>query len=896
MSISESSSPTPVLSRVQPSLPQELSRYLTQHRSKVEEQIRSGGAEAGLAAGVHYSRAIDGLLCALFSAVEAAMTLEGTFVPVSLAAVGSYGRGAVSFSSDLDLRLLCAGDVASAAQPVAEAVLYPLWDSGLSIGHQVVTEDEVIELAQGDLPTATSLLDWRVLAGPDAASKRMLARAFEGIFGPGKIQEFLDRLAARAVERSARYGGSVYLLEPDVKNGPGGIRDLDIACWAARARFRVRDLKELVHLGVLIPREYTRVAEAAELVWRIRNLLHVHAGRRSDRLSFERQETLAEDMGYGTGGQAVERLMRDYYRNARELERARDMLLARAAPPPTRRPHWQSLGGGLVRLADSVTLAHPGALDAEPALALSLYEEAVRRNLRVNEYARDAVIRATTSDNFGERLRASPGASRSFLRLLTTAKRTRFRRGSVMAEVHDVGLLVAMIPEFLPVIGRVHHDVYHTLTVDAHSVAAVDRLRAMVRGDLAAEFPLASRIAAEAARPNVLYLATLLHDVGKDIGGRNHSERGAELAAHILGRLGVGESETREVQSLITNHLRMYHVATRRDIDDPETIDAFAAEVTGREGLRELYLLTLADVSTTNPTAMTSWKARMVDELYFATERFLSTGERKPSDLVHMRRTAALDALSDGDPAVHEFATRFLSALPERYLVANAAADVARHTRFAAGSAGTDFTLEALALADDHVELGFVADDRPGLLAIVTAALAAARLDVVGAQIYSWQDGGRTRALDLFWVQGGSSVGDGVSTLLPRVRRDLAGLLSGEVEPTALVHKRTTRRGFKRPTPEVATKVSFDDRATGHTVLEVITRDQPALLFWLAHSLQEAGLSISIAKINTEGDSVADVFYVSDAQGAKIDEPARIEEIRKRIFATIAQLQTEKEP
>jgi [protein-PII] uridylyltransferase len=894
--MSELSSPAPLLARVQPSLSQELSRYLAQHRAKVEQQIRGGGAEAGLAAGVNYSRAIDGLLCALFSAVEAAMSREGSFVPVSLAAVGSYGRGAVSFSSDLDLRILCAGEVAMAAQPVVEALLYPLWDSGLSIGHQVVTEDEVIELARGDLPTATSLLDWRLLAGPEEASKRMLARAFEGIFGPGQIQEFLDRLASRAIERSARYGGSVYLLEPDVKNGPGGIRDLDIACWAARARFRVRDLKALVQLGVLIPREYARVAEAAELVWRIRNLLHVHAGRRSDRLSFERQETLAECMGYGSGGQAVERLMSDYYRNARELERARDMLLARAAPPPTRRPHWQRLGGGLVRLADSVTLAHPGALDAEPALALRLYEAAVRRNLRVNEYARDAVIRATTSDNFAERLRASPGASRSFLRLLTTAKLTRFRRGSVLAELHDVGLLAAMIPEFLPVIGRVHHDVYHTLTVDAHSVAAIDRLRELVRGDLAAEFPLASRIAAEAARPNVLYLATLLHDVGKDIGGRNHSERGAELAAVILGRLGSSDGETREVQSLIAKHLRMYHVATRRDIDDPETIDAFAAEVTGREGLCDLYLLTLADVSTTNPTAMTSWKARMVEELYCATERFLSTGERKPSDLVQLRRQAALDALSEDEAQVRAFASRFLSELPERYLVANTPDDVARHTRFAARCAGEAFHLEVLALADDHVEIGFVADDRPGLLAIITAALAAARLDVVGAQIYSWQDAGRMRALDLFWVDGGSSVGDEVSTLLPRVRRDIALLLAGELEPRALVQKRTSRRGFKRPKPQVATKVSFDDRATAHTVLEVITRDQPALLFWLAHSLQDAGLSISIAKINTEGDSVADVFYVSDADGAKIDDPTRIEEIRGRILATIAQLQTEKEP
>ena len=196
-------------------------------------------------------------------------------------------------------------------------------------------------------------------------------------------------------------------------------------------------------------------------------------------------------------------------------------------------------------------------------------------------------------------------------------------------------------------------------------------------------------------------------------------------------------------------------------------------------------------------------------------------------------------------------------------------------------------------MADDHAELGFVADDRPGLLALVTAALAASRLDVVGAQIYSWNNGTRVRALDLFWVRAGSGGAESVRTQLPRIRRDLAELLAGRIAPSELVEKRSTGRGFSRPAPEVETRIAFDDRATAHTVLEVITRDRPALLFWLAHTLQQAELTISIAKINTEGDKVADVFYVSDAEGAKIDDPARIEQIRQRIMSTIVKLQSE---
>ncbi|MBX3129596.1 MAG: [protein-PII] uridylyltransferase [Polyangiaceae bacterium] len=879
----------PLLQRVAPSLGDEIRGYLQRHREAVEAMIRRGGPEAGLAAAHTWSRAFDGLLCSLYAALGGVTRREGPWSTCTLAAVGSYGRGAIAFASDLDLRLLCPKQETGVSESLAEALLYPLWDANLTVGHQVVTADEMIDLAREDLPTATTLLDWRVVAGDAKSSEGLLRRAFEGLFGLGNVQSFLDRLAQSAGERHERYGGSVYLLEPDVRNGPGGLRDLDVACWAARARYRVRDLKALVALGVLVPREHTRIAEAQEFLFRIRNLLHVHAARRSDRLSFDRQEQLASDLGYGGGGPEVERFMSDYYRHARELERARDMILARAAPPPTRRPHVVRLGRSLLRLGDSITLAHPGALDGEPALALRLYDEAVRRQLPVHDYARDAVARAATRADFCQRLRESEEANRLFVKLCTTAKLTRFKNGSVLGELHDVGLLTAMIPEFLPVVGRVHHDVYHVYTVDAHSVAAVDRLRALVRGDLAQEYPLAARIAAEIGRPSVLYLATLLHDVGKDIGGRNHSERGAELAAVILGRLGFSPEDTREVQHLVTKHLRMYHVATRRDIDDPGTLQAFAREVNGREGLRELYLLTIADVSTTSPTAMNSWKARMLDELLRATESWLGSGAPR-SDAQEEKRNGVLGA-SELSPKERGQLEQFLRAMPERYLTANDVRDIARHARFAVAAGAQPFRVEALASADEHVELAFAADDRPGLLAMVTAALAAARLDVVGAQIYVWtDDAGRARALDLFWVRGGDDA-QAVRTQLPRILRDLERLWSHEVAPAELVQSRTLARGWGRRTPTVATEVSFDHQASAHTVLEVITRDRPALLFWLAHTLQDAGLSIAVAKINTEGASVADVFYVTDASGSKIDDPARIEEIRTRITQTIARLQ-----
>jgi [protein-PII] uridylyltransferase len=893
MSTSAPSIAPELLEHCSPGLVPELRSYLSRHRLEVEAMIRTGGREAGMPASRRYAKVFDGLLSSLFHATAATMSKDGAWSPVALAAIGSYGRGALALHSDLDVRLLCK-DLES-ARLVAEALLYPLWDAGLSIGHQVVTAGELVELARKDLPTATGLLDWRLIAGEGRSTEELLARAFEGLFGTGNIRSFLDRLEARAAERSERYGGSVFLLEPDVKNGSGGLRDLDVAHWAARARWRVNDLSELVRIGVLVSREWQQIEAANQMFFRLRNLLHAYAGRRSDRLSFDRQEALAQDMGYGSGGPAVERLMSDYYRHARTISQAREMIVARAAPPPKRRPTERSIGRGLKLTNEALSFEDPGALETDPALALRLYDEAVRRDLPVYSFARDAVARAASSPSFCEKLRASEEAAKLFVKLCTVAQRTKTKTGSVVQELHDVGLLVAMVPEFSPVVGRVHHDLYHVYTVDAHSVAAVERLCQLCRGELAAQYPTASRLAAEITRPQVLFFATLLHDVGKDIGGKNHSERGHGMARSILERLGLPDADIREVQHLVLKHLRMYHVATRRDIDDPKTVEEFSREVHGSEGLRELYLLTVVDVSTTSPTAMTSWKARMLDELYVAADRCFGEGRVPSVSSERLEEVRSAVRAMCPERGEREFLDHFLAAMPERYLYANEPGEILRHSRFARQAQEKQLSVTVMTSDEPYVELGFIADDRPGLLARITATLAAARLKVVGAQVYSWKDNyGRTRALDLFWVRGGTSA-ENVHRLVPRLERDFGKLLGGELSPRDLVAgKKRASSWSERPAPRVETEVAVDNRgASQHTLIEVTTRDRLGLLFWIANALQEAGLTITLAKINTEGNRVADVFYVTDVSGAKLTDPERVEALKTQIVAAIAQLEVE---
>ncbi len=906
------SPPSERLMRIAPPLGGELRDYLNRHRADLAARLSRG--EDGVSLGKRHCKVIDGLMSSLHAAGCATLAQRG--MRPELGAVGSYGRGAVALRSDADVRVVMPGGPKhrEAATAFAEALLYPLWDVGMPVGHQVMDPSEALELAQRDLATATSLLDLRHVAGDRTLTAQLLDRAWSGLFSEGELAAFVDRLEEEAALRHERFGGSVYLLEPDVKSGAGGLRDLDGARWAARARFKVGGSPELdvwaelVRLGVLVAREAKEVAAAEEFLWRVRNRLHAHAGRRSDRLTFDEQESVAVEMGYlrekdgeSARAAAAERFMQDYYVQARVITRSRERILHRSTPPRRRGRQVETDLGGGVRLFDGhVTIAGTAELIQDPALALRVYAACVRNRAPVLEYARDAIARVASDPAWCEELRKSREAAQIFVELICTVPEARTRRGSIAGELHDQGLLLAMIPEFQPVTGRVHHDVYHVYTVDVHSVAALDCLRALCRGELAQERPLASRLAAEIARPVPLFLATLLHDVGKgypDSSGsrKHHSNAGAELCDVILPRLGVSPEDVAEARSLVLQHLAMYHTATRRDLDDAAAIEEFAPLVRGREGLRDLYLLTVADITTTSPTAMNSWKARMLDELYFAADGFLAGHKDKADEERFQAARAQARRLWVGPPA---FLDEFLETMPERYLVANTPEAIVAHAGVALdrGAAPVHAALVP-ARHPEIAELCVVATDRPGLLKRIAAAITAGRLEVLAAQVYSRTrqsssmsgDGGEGEAVDLFWVQSRADGVDSVERGMPRLVRDLAEFCATEKDPQDLLEQRlgSSSPWRERPSPAVTTDVSIDDRASPrHTVIEVFAKDRPGLLFALARELHELGLSIALSKINTEGTKVADVFYVNELDGSRVP-PGRFKEIRDALMSAI---------
>ena len=833
----------------------------------------------------------------------------------AIVAVGTFGRGALPFASDLDLKLVVPRRAdRQEVQAWADAFLYPLWDAKIALGHQVTTLEDWVDLAATDLASATSCLDARVIFGNDQVGRTLAQKAWPALFEGEALGKFIEALEKERSKRSERFGGSVYLLEPDVKAGGGGLRDVDIARWALGARHCVAPVLgtkahlvwgELLRKGFLVEREVAEFSQAEELQWRVRNRLHAHAGRRSDRLTFDEQETIAVALGFeplhiddpvDRRALAAEALMQAYYQRAHAVSRSCERILDRVRPRKRRgKPVEAVLEADIRRFDGTIALENVEALTRNPATALRVVAVASKEDAPMSSFTRDAISRAAAEPKWTERLRNSPDAAPIFLAILSQKCPVgAFRGRSALGELHELGLLLAMIPEFEPVTGRSHHDVYHVYTVDVHSVTAVDKLAALCRGELGNEFPLASRIAVELSNPRVLFCAALLHDIGKGYpdksGSRlNHAAVGAQKSTAILQRLGLDPQEIADVAALIELHLEMYHTATRRDLDEPETAQGLVDRVGDRERLRHLFLLTVVDVSTTSPTALTQWKARMLDDLYAGADAVFEGRPRERADAA--RRQRIVQSVVDASELSPEAVEEFLRTLPDRYLLANDAKRMAAHARLAEGQMMGEVRVSVVETEVPGVaEICVLTEDAPGLLARIAAVITAQRLDVLAAQIHSriHDEDGRTEALDLFWVSHRLRGSDGLLRLGERVVDDLSSLDDRTGGIDRWLQDKLPTGFLERPTPAVRTRVVVDDRASPkHTVIEVFARDRPGLLFALAYCMHRLGLTIWSSKINTEGHQVADVFYVTDADGKKLTDPSQVKLVRDRIVAAV---------
>jgi len=858
-------------------------------RERAHAEALVAGGEGGAAVSVRLARAYDGLLQSLWLAAAGVVRRTGRPIRCALLALGGYGRGRLALHSDVDLLVLADGsagaqDAEADAHAMAEAILYPLWDAGIEVGHAVRTIDETLALATSDLKTATTLLDARGVAGDVRLASGLRDRAPSVLGGPG-LGAFLEGLRADAASRHERFGGELHLLEPEVKSGRGGLRDLGVAVWAARVARRAEDLGDLRAVGLLSQREWESAAAADEFLLRVRNLLHARAGRRSDRLTFEDQVEIASRLGFGSSEEeAVPAFMQAYYRHADAIARTSERVLERSEPAgPRRAPVVREIGGGLGLRDDAVSVVDADVFGRDPPALVRLFRVAAERAAPITAFARDLATQAAADPEIFEAIRRSPEAGAEFMALLGIAAAPP--GAPALAQMHAAGVLAALLPEFAPLTGLVQHDVYHVYTVDVHSIRAVARLHEIRRGEWSDRLPFATRLAGEIARPDLLALGVLLHDVGKGRGS-DHSRRGADMAEAIARRLGLCDPDREDLVFLVLEHLALYKAAMQRDVEDPALVMEVERRVGTPERLAMLHLLTLSDLGTTGPTVLTEWKASMLDDLVRRV-RALFEGRTygRRGDAV---RAGVLASWPGGEGAE---ARSVVATLPDEYLARYDVATVVRHLGAVAGARrGVRVRAWPMGPGDAAAEIVVSAPDRAGLLALVACALAASRLDVVSAGIFSRSD---DVALDVFRVRGAEGLAARLGAVAERVERDLDDLLAGRTSADDLLARSRPRSPIREHRlPKVVTKVEVDLEASdAFAVVDVYTRDRPGVLYRIARALGEAGLSVARSRVATEGHRVTDSFYVTDVDGSKLVDPARIEDLQDRIKAALAQVE-----
>ncbi len=765
---------------------------------------------------------------------------------------------------------------------------------GLEAGYAARTLDQCVRLAREDHTIRTNLLDGRLVAG-DAQLFKGLERATVTELEARRVEEFISEKLEEYSERRKRYGGSVWLLEPHLKQGKGGLRDLQAALWIARVRHKVAGLGEAGERGLLPAREVAAARSARDLLWRFRNELHYATGRRDDRLTFDNQRKLAQALAYADeqGGElGVEKLMRAAFIALLEIARASDALIDRCAvedaPKPVigrRAPKAQPVDAAFKIWNGRLTVNDREVFARRPADMVRIYAAAESHALPVYSYARDLLVQEL--QRIGPQLSTDREAHFEFWQLLVREGSD----GSALLPLHELGVIGALFPEVERLRARAQHSLYHVYTVDTHTVFALNRMMRLRADALSEEEPELTRIARAQQRPLVLMLGLLFHDLGKGL-GPDHSARGGELVRAYAQRISLDPVDARDVEWLVLAHLRMSMISQRRDLEDSALIESFAREVETAERLEMLYLLTYVDMASVSPENWTRWKAHLLRTLYEKTHAtLLAEGMPVNAQSLDERRDRLAQRIAPLAAEQAAAAPEFVKTLPQRYLGIARPEAAARHLKLWTVARRTGFASELYRSQAGEADLTLLANDRPGLLALFTAALAANGIDILGAEVNSLEG---SMALDTFVVREAGGGAPSV-TRWEAARADLLRLLSGADDPHQLVQKRLRRASWaSSAAPAVETKIRVDDVSSEEmTILDVVAQDRPGLLHTIADALHRAGVSIELARIATEGNRATDAFYLRDVSGVKpgkITSPARRAEVVAAVQSAIVSL------
>jgi [protein-PII] uridylyltransferase len=805
---------------------------------------------------------------------------------IAVIGVGGYGRAEMAPFSDVDLLFLIPWKVTPWAESVIESMLYILWDLKLKVGHASRTIAECLRLGRDDITIRTALLEHRFVTGDAGLAHDLADQLWSGLFrstGPGFIEA---KLVERA-DRHKRQGGQRYVLEPNVKEGKGGLRDLQTLYWIGKYLHRTPTAEGLVGAGLLNRDEFDTFTRAEDFLWAVRCHLHYIAGRATDQLTFDAQVEVAARMGYRDAGgrRAVEHFMQDYFRHATRVGELTTVFLtqleARHAKGEAR------IMGFLrrkkpVRAGLKLVQGRIDAIDAKAFLAdnlnfLRIFEESLRTGYLIHPN----VMRLMTGNLhlIDDAMREDPEAVQIFLDLM-------LKHGNperALRRMNELGVLAAFIPEFEPIVAMMQFNVYHHYTVDEHIIQTISTLAQIERGELVEDLPLSSAILKAGVNRKVIYVALLLHDIGK---GRpeDHSILGAQIVRRVAPRLGLTADETETVEWLVRYHLLMSDMAQKRDIGDPRTVRDFAKAVKTRKRLDLLTILTVCDIRGVGPGTWNNWKAMLLRQLYRDTADGLEGG------LETVNRENRAD---EAKRALRET----LSGWDAKVLREELGRHYAPYWQGLSTATQTVFARLLIDLPDNEIRIDLHPDldrdatracfalvDHPGIFSRLAGALALVGANVVDARTYTSKDGYATA---VFWVQDAEGTPYEVSRL-PRLRGMIEKTLRGEViardalKDRDRVKKRD--REFRFPT-----HITFDNEGSDiYTIIEVDTRDRPGLLYDLTRTLASNNIYIASAVIATYGAQVVDTFYVKDMFGLKLHQKPRQEALDKKLRQAIA--------
>ncbi len=805
-------------------------------------------------------------------------------IRIALVAVGGYGRGELHPASDIDLMVLLDRDKPSKAQAFIETLIRFFWDMGLEVGHSVRTLKDCVREAKGDITVATNLMESRLLDGDEGLFDKMRATTHASKIWPSR--KFFNAKHQEQILRHHHFHDTAYNLEPNIKDGPGGLRDIHMIQWVTQRHFDTISLHDLVGLGFLSEEEYRTLVRGRNFLWHVRAGLHYLADRREDRLLFDHQRELAAHFGYVNrpGLLAVEQFMKRYYRTIKDLSLLNDILLqhfqevllarGRLKIRPINRRFQSHLG--------FLEIAHPRVFERSPYALLELFLimqlhpdlkgvrantiRLVRRNLhRIdNKFRNDLACRSL----FMEIMRQPRGITHELRRM------------------NAYGVLGAYLPAFGRIVGQMQHDLFHVYTVDAHSLMVVRNLRRFTVPEFRSEFPFASELIQKLVKPERLYLGGLFHDIAKGRGG-DHSQLGEKEAEAFCRLHNLSEYDTRFICWLVRHHLSMSTTAQREDISDPDVIMRFAQKIGDQEHLDNLYLLTVADMRGTSPAVWNAWKGRLLSQLYSATSRLLLRGIARPIDVeAHIAdlRKSTLEILRPAGIA-EKTVTRFWKDLDEEYFLPYDVDSLAWHAQVIAKAPATDLPIVATRYTPDlgGSEFLIYTPDRDDLFAIMTAGFDRLNLSIMDARIHTLRNG---FALDTFVVldHTGEPISDDrmLAQLQEAMRDQLLHPQPGrEMQVTVL------QRQLKHF--PIETRVNFSTSPKGQlTIMEVTAQDRLGLLYQVALALKHCRVNLVAAKVATYGERAEDIFFINSRERQPLTDKTQLACLEAEIIRRLA--------